>query len=154
MEASRYLAIVTRLFFKRYWWCPALPVVVFVVLAAVFADSRFLLVALIVAMAVIPAALPLIYYYYALAPEGRWSVLPHRLVADDDGLTLHFTQDDLKPCVIARSHIVGRRVSRGCMLLMLDNRRLRFLAVPLEAFDGERHLRDFIATLNTHKANQ
>ena len=115
MEASRYLSIVTRLFLKRYWWCLALPVLAFVVLAVLLADIRFLLVALIVTFAAIPALLPLIYYYYALAPEA----------------------------------IVRRRVSRGCMLLMLDDRRLRFLAVPLTAFDGEQQLRDFITTLTS-----
>ena len=147
VEASRYLSIVVRLFLKLYWWCFALPVTAFVALAAVRADTRFLIVALIVALAAFSAVLPLVYYYYALAPEGRWSVLPHRLVADEKGLALHFTDEDLKPITISCEAIVRRRVSRGCMLLMLDDRRLRFLAVPLEAFDNEQHLRAFLTEL-------
>ncbi len=149
MEASRYLSIVTRLFLKRYWWCLALPVLAFVVLAVLLTDIRFLLVALIVTFAAIPALLPLIYYYYALAPEGRWSVLPHRLVADVGALTIQFADENMSPITVLGEAIVRRRVSRGCMLLMLDDRRLRFLAVPLTAFDGEQQLRDFITTLTS-----
>ena len=147
VEASRYLSIVVRLFLRRYWWCFALPVVAFVVLAAVRGDSRFLIVALIVALAAFSATLPLVYYYYALLPEGRWSVLPHRLVTDTGVLTLHFTDENMNPITIPREAIVRRRVSRGCMLLMLDDRRLRLLAVPLSAFSGEQHLRDFLHEL-------
>lgn len=145
---------MVRLFLKRYWWCFALPVAAFVVLAAVRGDSRFLIVALIVALAAFSATLPLVYYYYALLPEGRWSVLLHRLVADTGVLTLHFTDENMNPVTIPREAIVQRRVSRGCMLLMLDDRRLRLLAVPLSAFSGEQHLRDFLTTLIPQEVKQ
>lgn len=147
MSSSTYLSIVTRLFFARYWWCFAIVPTVLAVASIVLADSRYVLAALIIVIAIVPMAMPLIFYYYALTPEARCSIMPHSLSWDEEGMTFTFTQDEVKPVDIAWKKIARRRVSRECLLLMLDDRRLQFVAIPLNAFEGEAHLRSFLSQL-------
>lgn len=147
IATGTYLAILWRIFLSRRWWVLAVPVVIS--LALIPLDVRFAFVALILAMAAIMIAIPLIYYY-ALTQESRWSILEKTIEITDDGLTLTFSSDKMQSHVITWSEIAFTTAASNCLVIRLKKNRYTFLGIPLTAFSDEQHLRTFVITLRNH----
>lgn len=94
---SRLAGMIMKLWIKRNWWWLALPPAACLVLAAAV-DVKFTLIALIMVFLVIPPLMITVYYYHALAPEARMSVLPHRVESLPEGLRIVYEPiDDTMP---------------------------------------------------------
>jgi len=141
------MSILRHIYFGRKWWLLALPVVICLVLIAV--DTRFAYVALIVAMAVVMLALPLIYYYYGLTQESRWSILEKTVTITDDGLRLDFTSEKMSSHVIKWSDIYKTTAVNECLIIKLKKNNYTFVAIPLSAFSGKQELRNFVIEINS-----
>ena len=138
------MAILYRLFLAHWWWLLLLPVVVCLALIAV--DTRFAYVALIVAMAMVMLAMPLVYYY-ALTQESRWSILEKIVTITATGLQLDFTSDKMKLHVIAWHEIASTTAASDCLVVRLKKNRYTFLAIPLSTFENEAQLREFVLAI-------
>lgn len=75
---------------KRNWWWIAIPPVTAIVVAAALHDLRFLLVALIWVFLVAPPVMIIVYFYYALSPEARYSIRLHTITATPQGITISY----------------------------------------------------------------
>jgi hypothetical protein len=62
------------MFLADNWLWMVLPVSVCAVLAF-WIDVRFVIVALMVLVVVLPMILSLLYLYYGFSPEARWSIM-------------------------------------------------------------------------------
>ena len=88
----------------------------------------------------------LIYFYYGLTLESRFSVLEKTITADDNGMCLNFTNEKMEAQQLPWQRFTRFTVEKRHILLHLD-RPYQFLAIPLSAFNGDKNLlRDF-ATL-------
>ena len=93
ISPSRLAATITRYWLADYWWTLVIAPAIALMVGAM-GDTRFLLVALILIFLVIPPAVFFIYFYYGLSPAARFSILPHRIEANDNGLTFTFYHPD------------------------------------------------------------
>ena len=147
ITSASYMSILRRLFFARRWWLLALPVVVCLGLVAI--DTRFSYVALIVAMAAVMVALPLVYYF-ALTQESRWSILEKTVTVVPDGLLLEFTSDKMQQHLIPWKDISGTTAVNECLIIKFAKNSYTFLAIPLDSFSGKEELRELVLTIKQH----
>lgn len=138
------MSILYRLFFARRWWLLLLPVVV--CLALISVDTRFVYVALIVAMAMVMISLPIIYYY-ALTPESRWSILEKTVAITEEGLQLDFTSDKMQRHVVLWEDIDSTTAVCECLIIRMKKNSYTFFAIPLKVFGTEDKLREFVLTI-------
>ena len=147
ITSGTYMAILRRTFLGRRWWLMALPVVLCLCMIAI--DTRFAYVALIVAMAMVMLAMPLVFYY-ALTQESRWSILEKTITITDEGIKLDFLSDKMKCHFIAWDDIASTGASCDCLIVRLKKNRYTFLAIPLTAFDSEEELRETVIAIRSH----
>lgn len=147
ITSSTYMTILRRTFLGRRWWIMALPVVLCLCLTAI--DTRFAYVALIVAMAMVMLAMPLVFYY-GLTQESRWSILEKTVTLTDDGIRLDFLSDKMESHDIPWGSIASTSAYCNCLIVRLKKNRYTFLAIPLTAFDSEAELRETVIAIRSH----
>jgi hypothetical protein len=150
ISSGKYMSILWRLFLRHRWWWLALPVMVCLALVAV--DTRFAYVALIVAMASLMIALPMVYYY-GLTQESRWSILEKNVSVVDEGLQLDFTDERMHRQVIVWSEMDSTTALNECLIIKFKKNRYTFLAIPLNTFSTKDELRKFVLEIRRRIAN-
>ena len=151
ISSETYVSILYRVFFSRRWWLLLLPVAVCLLLISL--DTRFAYLAVIVAIGMLMIALPVIYYY-ALTPESRWSIMEKEVKLTEGGLHLVFTSEKMQEHLIKWDEIHGTAVSNNCLILRFKNNNYTFLAIPLDSFDGEDELREFVIEVRKRIASK
>ncbi len=142
-----YIRHLCALFIADNWFWMALPVAVCAVLAF-WIDVRFVIVALMVLFIVLPMVLALIYFYYGLSPEARWSVMEKSLVVDDATITLSFIDERMKKHVIRWDDVHDIIEKDDALLLMLSGgRRYTCLMLPASMIEPDvaQSFRKFVA---------
>ena len=137
VEAGDYQRVMWRQFFGRQWPWFALPVGACAVMAAVLADVRWLLAALMVTCLLAPMALVLVYINYALTLEVRWSLMSKTAVIDQNGIHLTFDHERMRPTTIAWSDVASATRDEKAIYLNLKVRRYNFLMIPRRVFDDQ-----------------
>ena len=87
------------MFLADNWLWMLAPVAVCGILA-VWVDVRFVIVAMMVLFIVLPMVLALLYFYYGLSPEARWSIMEKSVTLNEEGMTLDFVDERMKKHVI------------------------------------------------------
>ena len=87
------------MFLADNWLWMLAPVAVCGILA-VWVDVRFVIVAMMVLFLVLPMVLALLYFYYGLSPEARWSIMEKSVTLNEEGMTLDFVDERMKKHVI------------------------------------------------------
>ena len=87
------------MFLADNWLWMLAPVAVCGILA-VWVDVRFVIVAMMVLFLVLPMVLALLYFYYGLSPEARWSIMEKTVTLNEEGMTLDFVDERMKKHVI------------------------------------------------------
>ena len=117
------------MFLADNWLWMALPVAVCGMLA-IFIDVRFVIVAMMVLFIVLPMVLALLFFYYGLSPEARWSIMEKSLDVDENGITLDFTDERMKKHVIPKDGVRSIIEKDDVLILMLNGRRYTCLMIP------------------------
>lgn len=117
------------MFLADNWLWLVLPVAVCVVLA-IWVDVRFAIVAMMVLFIVLPMVLALLYFYYGLSQEARWSIMDKSVTIGDAGITLEFTDERMKTHVIPRDNVRHIIEKDDVVMLMLDGKRYTCLMLP------------------------
>ena len=144
VPSGTYMRHVCLMFLADNWLWMVLPIALCGVLA-VFVDVRFVIVALMVLFVVLPMILALLYFYYGLSPEARWSILEKDVVIDNEGITLLFTDERMKTHAIARDNVRNIIENDDVLMLMLKGKRYTCLMLPSSAInpDVAQALRQF-----------
>jgi len=129
VSSSDYMQRVGSLFVADNWLWMVLPVAVCGVLGA-WMDVRFWIVALMVLLVVLPMVLALLYFYYGLSPEARWSLMEKEVTIDASGLTLTFAHPQMQPHTVAWNDVRAVLIKKDCLLLMSPTRRYACLMLP------------------------
>ena len=129
VTAGSYMRELCLMFLADNWLWLVLPVAVCVVLA-IWVDVRFAIVAMMVLFIVLPMVLALLYFYYGLSQEARWSIMDKSLTIGDAGITLEFTDERMKTHVIPRDNVRHIIEKDDVVMLMLDGKRYTCLMLP------------------------
>ena len=136
VTAGSYMRELCLMFLADNWLWLVLPVAVCVVLA-IWVDVRFAIVAMMVLFIVLPMVLALLYFYYGLSPEARWSIMDKSLTIGDAGITLEFTDERMKTHVIPRDNVRHIIEKDDVVMLMLDGKRYTCLMLPASVVDPD-----------------
>ena len=134
------------LFLADNWLWLVLPIAICGILA-VFIDVRFVIVALMVLFVVLPMILALIFFYYGLSPEARWSIMEKNVAIGQKDILLAFTDERMKTHVISRDDVRYIIKKDDVVMLMLQGKRYTCLMLPSSAIDPDvtQALRQFTA---------
>ena len=134
------------MFLADNWLWMVLPVAVCGMLA-IFIDVRFVIVAMMVLFIVLPMVLALLFFYYGLSPEARWSIMEKSLNIDENGITLDFTDERMKKHVIPKDGVRSIIEKDDVLILMLNGRRFTCLMIPASVVnpDVTQVLRQLVA---------
>ena len=146
VPSGLYMRRLCLLFIADYWLWLVLPVALCAVLA-LWVDVRFVIVAMMVLFIILPMVLALLYFYYGLSPEARWSIMDKIVTLDDRGITLDFTDERMKKHVIRWDDVHSIIEKDDAVMLMLTGgRRFTCLMLPASVVnpDVAQLLREFV----------
>ena len=145
VSSNGYMRRLCYMFLADNWMWLILPVAVCGILA-IFIDVRFVIVAMMVLFIVLPMILALLYFYYGLSPEARWSIMEKTAVINDEGITLNFVDERMKTHVIRWNDVRSIIEEEDVLLLMLRGKRYTCLMLPSSAIDPDiaQALRQFV----------
>lgn len=149
VTSGTYMRHLCTLFLADNWLWMVLPVAVCALLA-VWIDVRFVIVALMVLLVVLPMILALLYFYYGFSPEARWSIMEKTASFSNEGLNLSFTDERMKKHAIRWDDVRYIIEKDNVLLLMLKGKRYTCLMFPASVIDPDvaQALRQF--TAQTH----
>jgi hypothetical protein len=132
------------LFLADNWFYLVAPLALCAVLA-IWIDVRFVIVAMMVLFMVIPLLLAMLYFYYGLSPEARWSIMEKTASIDSQCLTLSFVDERMKKHVMQRDDVRHIIEKDDAFLIMLRGKRYTCLMLPASAVnpDVAQALRQF-----------
>ncbi len=137
VSAGTYMRHLCTVFLADNWLWMVLPVALCGVLAVWF-DVRFVIMALMVLMVVLPMILALLYFYYGFSPEARWSIMDKAVTLDTEGLTLDFVDERMKKHVIPRDNVrYIIEMDDVVMLMLTGGRRYTCLMLPASVVDPD-----------------
>lgn len=144
VSAGFYMRHLGALFLADNWFYMLAPLALCAVLA-VWIDVRFVIVAMMVLFMVIPLLLVMLYFYYGLSPEARWSIMEKEISIDNQCLTLSFVDERMKKHVIRRDDVRHIIEKDDAFLFMLRGKRYTCLMLPISAVnpDVAQALRQF-----------
>lgn len=144
VTAGVYMRRLCTMFLVDNWLWMVAPVAVCAMLA-VWIDVRIIIVALMLLFVLMPMVLALLYFYYGLSPEARWSIMEKSATVDDQGVTLHFTDERMKTHVIRWGDVRTIIEMDDALLLMLKGKRYTCLMLPMSVVnpDVTKALRQF-----------
>jgi hypothetical protein len=146
VTANQYMRHLCLMFLADNWLWMVLPVALCAVLA-IWVDVRFVIVAMMVVLMVLPMLLALLYFYYGFSPEARWSIMEKQVDLTDEGLALTFTDERMKKHVIRWDDVHSIIEKDDAVMLMLTGgRRFTCLMLPASVVnpDVAQLLREFV----------
>ena len=149
ISSSTYMRHLCAMFLADNWLWMAAPIAVCAILA-LWIDVRFIIVALMVLFIVLPMILSLLFFYYGLSPEARWSIMEKTTTLDQEGMTLTFTDDRMKKHAIRWDDVRCIIEKKDALLLMLTGKRYTCLMFPTSVInpDVAQALRQFTAQVH------
>ncbi len=137
VTSATYMRHLCSLFLADNWLWMVLPVAVCAMLA-LWVDVRFVIVAMMVLFIILPMVLALLYFYYGLSPEARWSIMEKTVTLSDEGLVMEFTDQRMKKHAIGWDDVRSVIEKDDAALLMLaGGRRYTCLMLPASAIDPD-----------------
>ena len=129
-----YMRHLCYMFLADNWLWMLLPVALCGAMA-IFIDVRFVIVAMMVLFIIMPMVLALLFFYYGLSPEARWSIMEKTATIDNDGITLSFADERMKKHVIPAEDVLQIIEKNDVLILMLRGKRYTCLMLPSSAID-------------------
>ena len=145
ISSAIYTKLVFRGYFARYWWLYALPLSILIILT--FYNINFLYTILILCFIVYPMALIMVYFWYLLTGEIRWSILEKEMAISDSGIMLTFEGFTKE---LQWDEFSGFTTTGKYMLLKFKVRRFTYFVIPFDVFADKEQLRQFVKMLNRH----
>lgn len=136
VPSGTYMRHLCSLFVADNWLWMALPVAVCAV-CAIWVDVRFVIVALMVLLIVLPMVLALLYFYYGLSPQARWSMMNKAITVDATGMTLTFEDPRMKTHAIAWDDVRHIIEKDDVWMILLKDRRYSCLMLPSSVIDPD-----------------
>lgn len=130
VSSSAYGKLLMRYYLRRNWWWIILPMILLIVLGVV--NVNFAVVGLFYGFVVVPMAMSLVYFNYAISEEMQWSVRKKTVACDSTGLLMKFTDERFKETKINGSDIREVLKTKKHLIILLRSRRYAMVAFPLK----------------------
>ena len=145
ISSAIYTKLVFRDYFARYWRLYALPLSILIILT--FYNINFLYTILMLCFIVFPIALIMVYFWYLLTGEIRWSILEKEMAISDSGIMLTFEGFTKE---LQWNEFSGFSTTGKYLLLKFKIRRFTYFVIPFDVFADKEQLRQFVKMLNRH----
>ena len=145
ISSATYTQLVFRGYFARYWWLYVLPLIILTVLT--FYNINFLYTILMLCFIVFPMALIMVYFWYLLTEEIRWSILEKEMTVNNSGIMLTFEGFTKELCW---KEFLGYSTTDKYLLLKFKVRPFTYFVIPFTVFVDKEQLRSFVKTLGSH----
>lgn len=157
ISANSYLYHLISLWCKRNWWYIAITELAFII-AGLVLDIRYILVALILTVFIIPTLMMFIHIYYGLSDEVRFAIIPHFLSMSEKGITITFEAYDEYsiipgPYTLPWNEITSVSYRSSAMLYHLSGSHYKIIVVPYSAFASSDSLRQWSKEFQSHHKN-
>ena len=136
VTAKQYMRHLCLLFLADNWLWMVLPISICAMLAA-WIDVRFIIVALMVLLAILPMILSLFYFYYGLSPQAIWSIMDKSVSIDNEGIELVFSDERMKKHAVHKDDVRYIIEKEDAVLLMLRGKRYTCLMLPASVVDPD-----------------
>ncbi|MGN0229446.1 MAG: hypothetical protein ACI4BH_06520 [Muribaculaceae bacterium] len=145
ISSATYTQLVFRGYFARYWWLYVLPLIILTVLT--FYNINFLYTILMLCFILFPMALIMVYFWYLLTEEIRWSILEKEMTVNDSGIMLTFEGFTKE---LRWEEFSGYSTTGKYLLLKFKVRPFTYFVIPFTIFVDKEQLRSFVKTLGRH----
>ena len=135
VTSGDYVKRLFSAYMSRHWWWFVLPVLILLGLSIV--NIKFIIVALMVLFIIIPMALSLIYFNYALTDEARLSITEKELKVTDEGISIKSLNDSEQEYFLYWKEFYGYEIG-GWGIALQHKGWYRFLMIPATAFNDEK----------------
>lgn len=139
---SAYMKRLISLWLGSRWWIIILFFAIYI--AASIIDERFVLVGLMIIFLVYPMLMATLCINYLLTPNARRAVLTKQVeLRYPESLIITYPNtDDSDESVIPSDTIQLKqirkvRIINGDLILILDNRKLDFIIIPMQSFGSQ-----------------
>lgn len=142
VEASTLTGIIMKQWIKKHILILSLPPVILLFFGTLF-DLRLVIVALMYIFVIIPPIMMIVYFYHAMSPEARYSLLPHTVSCDSEGLLINYLPHDDTTLprdqeIIPWSKISSHKASSTGIILFLSLSAYSIIYIPYSAFDDKK----------------
>ena len=149
VSSSTYMRHLCAMFLADNWLWLVTPVALCALLA-IWIDVRFVIVAMMVLFIALPMVLALLYFYYGLSPEARWSIMEKTATINGKGISLNFSDERMKTHVIGWNDVRNIIEKDDVLMLMLKSKHYTCLMLPASVVnpDVAQALRQFTAKVH------
>jgi len=145
VEASTLTGIIMKQWIKKHILILSLPPAILLFFGSLF-DLRFVIVGLMYIFVIIPPIMMIVYFYHALSPEARYSLLPHTVSCGREGLHINYLPyDDTSlpraPEIIPWTKISSYKATSTGIKLFLSLSAHSIIYIPYTAFDDPKKSR-------------
>ena len=149
VSSSTYMRHLCAMFLADNWLWLVAPVALCALLA-IWIDVRFVIVAMMVLFIALPMVLALLYFYYGLSPEARWSIMEKTATINGKGISLNFSDERMKTHVIGWNDVRNIIEKDDVLMLMLNGKRYTCLMLPTSVINPNvaQALRQFTAKVH------
>ncbi len=146
ISPGTYVRTILGIWASQWWWAILIPPASLATLGVVL-NPAFYYIALMLLFLIYPGVLVLIYFNYALTPEARAEIIPHRLTFRHEAISIEYfksgTDNDGNNIFILESEstvnasdITDITHTRTKTVLRLQSRRIRIIIVPYTASEN------------------
>lgn len=155
LSPNVFTHVVTKRRLTDYWWIPAIPIIVFIILGATI-HPAFLYVALMTGFLIFPTALMMVYFSDALSRDGMLHSLPCQAMIHPDGRIrlCRFSKesDEKYPDIIAEENFNQEDIykieeTNRHIIITVKHKRYAPKFVALEAFESEKDIENALNCL-------
>lgn len=142
MEGGAFAAALVRNF-GRGWIIAFAVIVIASIIPGIFIDGRFLIIALMVVLIVIPLMLSFLYYSYGLRRECFINTIPHTVSIEEDSVKVKIFTDresedenewKYRELLFPKKDFGKYKVDGDAVEFEMGNPRRGFLWLPLSAY--------------------
>lgn len=144
MQPSRYALHLLGLWLRRNaWWAFGVPVVVSLILA-MFVDTKFVYLAVVLVCLVLPHVFVTVYWRHLLSDATcRW-ILPHTVSFTADAIAVEYVAEAEEadgdtslraPFDIDMALVTSARIKDDILVLTVGDNPYDIIIVPINAFD-------------------
>lgn len=154
---SHYSSAVIKQWLQQWWMVIAFPIIAQILLA-VYNDIIFLYTGFMTMFVIFPIIYMFVFYYYALAPESRYSTLPKHLEINENEIAIIYEPIDEnspapKPETISPARITDIKHLNQQLFLVLDNNQYKFIILPFTALENTSDITQIESMLMKRQQN-
>jgi hypothetical protein len=128
---------ILKMWLERNYWMLVVPPAACIIMA-MFVDIKFIFVAVVLIFLILPPILLFVYYFHALSPESRYSILEHHISMSEEGINIIYDGEDAhNPEFLAWSDISALLIGSDKIVYKLRKDTYAIIILPFSALSEQ-----------------